>query len=167
MPRDYNEELAHFEQNSVSEKVALSKSIKQLEDELDDLVVSVTKLDNSSIRERQIRVIGVKEELLKNKKVSLEKIDSVKTAKKVAFITFALEFADRLGSRFFEITSEKREMCKQILFPGGFVVSSDKKVYTTEISPVYSVALTEKVALATLDSNMVAGVGFEPTTSWL
>ena len=38
----------------------------------------------------------------------------------------------------------QRKVCKQILFPAGFCVSSDKKVYTPEISPIYRLARNKK-----------------------
>ena len=53
-------------------------------------------------------------------------------------------------------------MCKQLLFPDGFSVSRDKKVYTPTISDIYRVATKEKIP-ANADISIMAGdEGFEP-----
>ena len=53
-----------------------------------------------------------------------------------------------MGSRFLEIPQEDRLRCKQIMFPAGFYMSADKKVYTPEISHLITLAATKKDAEA-------------------
>ena len=53
------------------------------------------------------------------------------------FLDFAMEFIDKLGQHFFELTLEEVEVCKNILFPSGFWVDLNKNIYTPEISPLY------------------------------
>ena len=60
------------------------------------------------------------------------------------FLKFAFNFIDNMGNRFFEISRENRLRCKQLLFPGGFYVDDNKKVYTPEISILYRLASNKK-----------------------
>lgn len=53
------------------------------------------------------------------------------------FIDYALNFADNLGAHFFEIDLSLIKEFKLLLFPEGFFVNSNNKVYTTKISPFY------------------------------
>ncbi|HMQ96059.1 MAG TPA: hypothetical protein PKD19_02455 [Candidatus Saccharibacteria bacterium] len=46
------------------------------------------------------------------------------------FIEFAIDFVENLRTKFWELNAEDIAICKQLLFPDGFSVSRDKKVYT-------------------------------------
>ena len=71
------------------------------------------------------------------------------------FLEFALSFANSMGSHFLEISQEDRLRCKQILFPAGFRLDENGKVYTPEISPIYRLATTKKDLPETEKSFMV------------
>jgi hypothetical protein len=45
--------------------------------------------------------------------------------------------------------------CKQVIFPAGFYLDANKKVYTPEISPLYRLASNKKDLPATEKSLMV------------
>jgi hypothetical protein len=60
------------------------------------------------------------------------------------FMEFALKFISNLSDNFLSLTAEDRKKCKQILFPAGFRMDSDKKVYTPEISILYRLASSKK-----------------------
>ncbi len=60
------------------------------------------------------------------------------------FISFALDFANNLATHFFELTPEEAKLCKLLLFPDGFLVTSENKVYTTKISPFYRLQTNKK-----------------------
>ena len=67
-----------------------------------------------------------------------------KTENRQNFIEFALEFADNLANHFFELSPSETKECKLLLFPSGFFVDSENKVYTTQISPFYRLRETKK-----------------------
>jgi hypothetical protein len=55
-----------------------------------------------------------------------------------------------------------------MIFPRGVVYdSTNHRFGTSEISPLYSVGGIEKASEEALKSNLVAGAGLEPATSWL
>ena len=67
----------------------------------------------------------------------MHEIENRQNDNKQQFIDFALNFADNLGAHFFEIDLSLIKEFKLLLFPDGFFVNSDNKVYTTKISPFY------------------------------
>jgi hypothetical protein len=49
-----------------------------------------------------------------------------------------------LGENFLSISPENRAKCKQIIFPAGFYMNTEKNVYTPEISPLIRLAANKK-----------------------
>ncbi len=80
------------------------------------------------------------------------------------FMAFALEYIDNLGKHFFELPLEEVVVCKNILFPSGFWVDSDKTVYTPEISLLYRERTTKMGSLNPEKCHVVGDEGLEPPT---
>ena len=78
---------------------------------------------------------------------------------------FSIGFVEDLRGRFWELDAEHLGWCKQLLFPEGFSVSRDKKVYTPKISDFYRLVSNQKDPEGSSESNMVGDIGFEPITS--
>lgn len=81
------------------------------------------------------------------------------------FLDFALNFIDNMGAHFLDLPLEEIGMCKNILFPSGFWVDSNKKIYTLEISPLYRERTKKKDAETPKNALMVGRKGLEPLTS--
>lgn len=69
------------------------------------------------------------------------------------FIEYALNYVDNLNAQWWDLTPDKREKCKHLVFPGGIFVTADKKVSTPEISPIYSSQTSKKGYRSILDSD--------------
>lgn len=98
-----------------------------------------------------------KQELVDYEK-SLRDLSVTEASDKREFMEFAYDFIENMGSNFLDstvVSSENRERCKQIVFPAGFWVNEDNKVYTPEISELYRLATIEKDAEASDNSHMV------------
>ena len=63
---------------------------------------------------------------------------------KAHFMKFALEFIDNLAKNYLKLSLKNIEVCKQAVFPAGFWVSDELKVYTPQISPIYRVRSQQK-----------------------
>lgn len=83
----------------------------------------------------------------------------------VDFVDFSLGFIEDLRSRFWTLDADELGWCKQLLFPEGFSVSRDKKIYTPKISEFYRLATSKEDPERSSKSNMVGDIGFEPITS--
>lgn len=75
-----------------------------------------------------------------------QQIESISTIEQdfVEFVEFALNTVESFREKFWELDQEHQVWCKQLLFPDGFSVSRDKKVYTPTISDFYLCINTEK-----------------------
>ena len=105
---------AAIDPSNISIKVDILKSIDKLKDQLEEMETEVTSLS--------------------------KKIDTDKDR----FMTFALDFTSRMGDNFLSISPENRKRCKQIIFPGGFYMNSEKNVYTPEISTLIRLGTKKK-----------------------
>lgn len=83
----------------------------------------------------------------------------------VDFVEFSLDFIENLRSKFWTLEADELGWCKQLLFPEGFSISRDKKVYTPKISEFYRVATSKEDPEGSSKSKMVGNRGFEPLTS--
>ena len=81
------------------------------------------------------------------------------------FLDFALDFIDNMGTHFLDLPLEEVGVCKNILFPSGFWVDANKKVYTLEISPLYRERTKKKDAETSKNALVVGREGLEPPTS--
>lgn len=85
----------------------------------------------------------------------LRKLKNNSDEDKERFLNFALHYAKNMGSKFLELSPEHILRCKQILFPAGFYLDENNKVYTPEISPLYGLATKKKSAEALDNSHLV------------
>ena len=78
--------------------------------------------------------------------ITKQQIESISTIEKdfIEFVEFALNTVEGFREKFWELDQEHQVWCKQLLFPDGFSVSRDKKVYTPTISDFYLCINTEK-----------------------
>lgn len=63
------------------------------------------------------------------------------------FVDFAFGFVDNMRNEFWELDREDKQRCKQLIFPGEFLVSRTGKVSTQELSPFYRYKKTPRRAL--------------------
>lgn len=87
--------------------------------------------------------IGALDEDITTVKQQLESISTIEQDF-VDFVEFALNTVEGFREKFWELDQEHQVWCKQLLFPDGFSVSRDKKVYTPTISDFYLCINTEK-----------------------
>jgi len=63
-----------------------------------------------------------------------ENYDNDDLAEKERFVAFALEHAENLQRLFIKLPKPRLLQCKQMLFPAGFWIDGNRKVYTPEMS---------------------------------
>ena len=80
------------------------------------------------------------------------------------FISFALEFADNLGRDFLRLLPDDAKKCKLLLFPDGFFMDANKKVYIPKISPFYRYRANKKASDDANLTNLVHPTRFERAT---
>lgn len=129
--------------------------IKNLQTAIANQVEAVTDPANAFIKDEIMDSIASKKQELSQLEEHLTEIANSADDDKERFLKFAFDFLDNMGSNFFEISVENRLRCKQIIFPAGFYLDSNNKVYTPEISLLYRLATKKKDAVASENSHMV------------
>ena len=134
------------EENEANQVIKLKNEInnnRRLNNELiDKLAITSNRTVYRQIEER----IEEKTEQIERLEEKMHEIENRQNDNKQQFIDFALNFADNLGAHFFEIDLSLIKEFKLLLFPGGFFVNSENKVYTTIVSPFYRLRTTKKTS---------------------
>jgi hypothetical protein len=118
-------------------------------------VEAATDPSNYEIKQNILDSIAKKKNEISNLEYELSNIKHTADADKERFIRFALNFVNNMGSEFMTIPPAQRLRCKQLLFPAGFHLDADNRVYTPEISPIYGLATKKKSAEALDNSHLV------------
>lgn len=137
------------------EEIRLRHRIAHLNETIDRHIEALTNQSNDFIKERIEAAIQNKREEIVELENCLENLANQANEDKDEFLKFAFKFVQGMGSKFLEISHENRLRCKQIVFPGGFYLNENKKVYTTQTSPLITLAVKKKDAEASNNSRLV------------
>lgn len=126
------------------ESARLTQRIKSLNEDITSEVAAAIDPTNLSIKNEILLGIEKKKHTIQELEGNLADLSSEADADKVRFLSFAFDFIENMGSRFLVISNENRLRCKQVVFPAGFYLDANNKVYTPEVSPIYRLATNKK-----------------------
>lgn len=138
-----------------AEKVRLARDIAALRQLIDNRVDAAIQPENQSIKSDIMRKIEDDKQRLEELEQQHENYDRDDIAEKERFIMFALEHAENMERHFIKLPKPRLLQCKQMLFPAGFWIDSDRKVYTPELSILTRLARNKKDSPETEKSFMV------------
>ncbi len=115
----------------------LSHKISELKLSISQHVNAITEPSNANIKDELLAAIDRKKLQVRELEDELKLITEKNDADVEEFLAFGLNFAKNLGNQFLTISPENRIKCKQLLFPDGFYLDKNEKVYTNEISILY------------------------------
>ena len=121
---------------------------------------------NASIQDNLLSSITKKKLEIASLGDRLEQLHNSADDDKERFLRFAHDFINNMGDRFLEISPADRLRCKQMIFPGGFRLDQNKKVYTPEVSILYRVGRNKKDTEVPLNSHLVRLTHFHSNTFW-
>lgn len=140
----------------------VEQDIRHLETKINGLsktvamqVEAATDPANASIRNDILTLIVKKKETISELEEEQDKLRRKADADKELFLSFSFDFIRDMGSSFLTLSFENRLRCKELVFPGGFYINSNNKVYTPEISPLITLATKKKDAEASDNSHLV------------
>lgn len=141
----------------------LSKDLKRAwKDEVQDNTQTIARLKQklellSDDKDKLVRAIATRPELAEDFQDSLVKlkqeISSIEQSIVEAedtdkdfeeFVDFALGFVTDMKDEFWALEREDKQRCKEIIFPGEFLVSRSGKVSTQELSKLFRYSDTKK-----------------------
>lgn len=142
------------------ESIRVKHKINSLKQAIDNQVEAATDPSNASIKDEILSSIAKKKDEVNELEDQLDKLAEGAEADKEQFLMFAFDFIQNMGSNFLNaevISKENRLRCKQLVFPAGFYLNANNKVYTPEMSPLYRLA-TKKKSTEVLDNSLLVRV---------
>lgn len=135
----------------------LRNKIRFIQEGIDNQVEAATDPSNTSIKEEILIAIDKKRTDVTILEDEIERINNDTKKIEERFLRFAFNFADTMGKRFLDpsLSQENRLRCKQIMFPAGFYVNTNKKVYTPEKSLLITLAAMKKDTEVSDNSHLV------------
>ena len=74
------------------------------------------------------------------------------------FISYSINYTEELKAKYWSLDWDRRKRCELLLFPDGFFVTRQKKVYTPRVSPIYrDKTMKKEPQMALNSSNSVYG----------
>ena len=133
----------------------LRQQIEELGLKIRSQAIAAIDPSNASIKDEILASVSDNKALMSKLEDELSNLASRKEGDWESFLNFAIEFVNDMAAHFLTLSQESRLKCKQIIFPSGFRLDVDKKVYTPEISPLYRLLTNKKDAEAPQKSLMV------------
>ncbi|MGH7142257.1 MAG: recombinase family protein [Candidatus Saccharimonadales bacterium] len=137
----------------------INHKIKALNQAIERQVTDMSDPSNIELKARIQQSILQKEQEIETLDEQLEELEKKSDVVWQKFLRFSFDFAENMGATFLEATPENRERCKQIMFPAGFCVNENKKVYTLEISPLITLVGNKKALAKDAKTHMVRVTG--------
>ena len=122
----------------------LSQKISALKDDIHNSAIAAIDPSNKNIKPEILNNIEKMKAEVQEFEDELSVLSQKADADKERFLKFALSFVSNMGENFLAISQENRAKCKQIIFPSGFYIDTEKNVYTPEISPLIRYATNKK-----------------------
>lgn len=131
--------------------------MSSLEQAITNHVEAIADPANATIKDNLLASIASKKEEISDLQNQLDQLKGLADSDKDRFLSFAFDFIDNVGGHFFDlnVSQEHRVRCKLIMFPAGFYLSAENKVYTPQISPIYGVMAKKKSTEVLKDSHLV------------
>lgn len=130
--------------NQLKSKLAL------IEGEQSKLALSYATADDDIIKRATKSALDKKEEERLQLTHEMSKLSDV-DSEMDDFIEYAINYTEELRKNYWGQTWERRKRCEQLLFPDGFYVNRQKKVYTPNLSPIYRYRNKQKEPLKALE----------------
>lgn len=129
------------------ETYRIRHKIKTLNIAVSQQVEAATDPSNSTIKDEILAAIeGKKAEVIELER-QLEAINSEADNDRGQFLSFAFDFVSNMGDKFLDpdiVSRDNRLRCKDVMFPAGFWIDKNNKVYTPEVSELIRLANSNK-----------------------
>lgn len=146
------------ELHSDNEKRRIKSNVQSLRESIDDQVEKLSDDKYANVQDEILSSIEKKKDQILKLEGDLFELENIAQVDKEEFMRFAYDFIENMGKHFLDtdlVSKENRIRCKQVVFPSGFYINEDNKVYTPEISMLYRLTTLEKDTEVSLNSHLV------------
>lgn len=137
------------------EIVRINFKIKSITETISNQAIAAIDPSNALIKQEILSNITKRKLEIADLEDQLSKLKYKSDNDRERFLKFAFEFVENMGRRFLEVSPDNRMRCKQIVFPAGFYLDADNKVYTPEISYLIRLAAKKKDTEVSDNSHLV------------
>ena len=150
------------QQDKLQEVKTLQRCLNDLEETKSKLVVEMATTDPSLKDDLRVEVNKTKAKItdIEQKISQLNELDQ----DLVQFVDFGLQYTNDLIEDWWDLGHDDRVWCQLLVFPGGIMFNSHKKVSTPQISPLYTLKPIKKDLRSDRKSLLVELVGTAPTS---
>lgn len=141
---------------------ALNVKLERIINDKKQLVRELARVDESLKPEFEDEIKTVQEQQRKME----DRIKEVSRSQEdlVEFISFSLDYTNRLRQDWWSLNRDERQQCQLLLFPHGITLNAHKKVGTAQLSPLYRLATNKKDLRIDRKSLMVELEGIAPSS---
>lgn len=147
------------------DKHRISHKIKLLREGVISQVEAATDSGNAAIKVEILALIASKKAEIAELEEQEDRLSEKAESDRKRFLQFAFDFISNTNKRYFEASKDNQVRCKQLVFPGGFYLNSENKVYTPEVSVLYRLAANKKDLSEPEKSLLVRVRGLKPLAS--
>lgn len=132
------------ESQAVLDSQQISRKISNLNESVESQAIAAIDPANAPIKDEILKSIAKKKEMVKSLEDELDLLTKTRDEGKKQFLEFAFNFIEKFNTQFFSLSHQNRLRCKQLLFPAGFYLDENNKVYTPETSLIYRLLSSKK-----------------------
>jgi DNA invertase Pin-like site-specific DNA recombinase len=119
------------------------------------MAVELAATDNATVKSAMVAAIESKEQ----EKLAIQadiKAYSDVDAELEDFISYSVNYTEELKAKYWSLDWDRRKRCELLLFPDGFFVTRQKKVYTPRVSAIYRDTTMKKEPQKALNSQILS-----------
>jgi hypothetical protein len=132
------------------QKVAGLKSREHLIEEAQSkMAAELAATDNETVKKAMVTAIESKEQEKLAIQADIKTYSDVDTELE-DFIDYSINYTEELKAKYWKLDWDRRKRCELLLYPDGFFVTRQKKVYTPRVSPIYRDKALKKAPLKEL-----------------
>jgi DNA invertase Pin-like site-specific DNA recombinase len=137
--------------------VGLKAREYQIEQSQSKMAVEMASTDNETVKRAMVTAIESKEQEKLALQADIKTFSDVDTELE-EFIAYSINYTEELKAKYWSLDWDRRKRCELLLFPDGFFVTRQKKVYTPRVSAIYRDKTMKKEPQMALNStNSVDG----------
>lgn len=124
-----------------------------LEEAQSKMAAELAVTDNETVKRALVAAIESKEQEKLAIQKDIQKYSDVDSELE-DFISYAINYTEELKAKYWKLDWDRRKRCELLLFPDGFFVTRQKKVYTPRVSSIYRDKTMKKEPQMALNSSI-------------
>ncbi len=122
--------------NNLSKITALKNRVHLIEQQQAKMAMELAGTDNETVKRAMVAAIENKEQEKLATQADIKAYGDVDNELE-DFIAYSIDYTENLKAKYWSLDWDRRKRCELLLYPDGFYVNRQKKVYTPRVSAIY------------------------------